>query len=263
MITVLGAGGFIGSHLVRYLRAEGVECWAPGRDEPVAGRPLGHVVYAIGLTADFRERPLDTIEAHVCRLLALVRAASFDSLLYLSSTRVYRGGEAPAREGDALRLSPADPEDIYALSKAAGEALVLSLGARGRVARLSNVYGRGQDQTFLSMLIDEARDKGRIVLRTAADSSKDYLAVDDAVRLLAGIAREGRHRLYNVASGVPVAHGDLAAAIARETSCEVRIEPGAPIVRFPRIDIDRIRAEFGFEPRGVLADVPDLLAAGR
>jgi nucleoside-diphosphate-sugar epimerase len=262
VITVLGGRGFIGSHLVRHLRAQGVECWAPERGEPVAGRALGHIIYAIGLTADFRERPLDTVEAHVCRLLDLVRTASFESILYLSSTRLYRRNEAPAREEDSLRLNPADPEDLYDLSKAVGEALVLSLGEKGRVARLSNVVGPGQDRTFLAMLIQEARATGRITLRTASESSKDYLAVEDAVALLARIALAGRHRLYNVASGVSVSHGEIAGAIARHFGGEVRVAPGAPTVAFPRIDIGRIVSEFGFSPRSVIADLPALLETG-
>src|SRR5919197_813364 len=65
-VTVLGASGFIGGHLAKHFRALGYECLTPGRNEPsLYETDLGDVIYAIGLTADFRQRPLDTIEAHV------------------------------------------------------------------------------------------------------------------------------------------------------------------------------------------------------
>jgi len=65
-VTVLGGSGFIGSHVARHLRRLGVACDTPARDdESIFSRPLGHVIYAIGLTADFRARPLETVEAHV------------------------------------------------------------------------------------------------------------------------------------------------------------------------------------------------------
>ncbi|HEX9931900.1 MAG TPA: NAD-dependent epimerase/dehydratase family protein [Allosphingosinicella sp.] len=262
MITVLGGGGFIGSHLVRHLDRLGLEWQAPRRDEPLAGRALGNVIYCIGLTADFRERPADAIEAHVCRLLDLVRSASFDSLLYLSSARLYLRSDPPAREEDELRVRPADPHDIYHLSKAAGEALTLSLGAKGRVARLSNVYGPGQDKTFLAMLLQEVRESGTIALQTAPESAKDYVSVEDVVDLLVKIALGGRHAIYNVASGVSVTNAELTAAIARHSGCEVRIRDGAPTVSFPAIDVERVRSEFGFSPRSVLDDLPALIASG-
>ena len=232
MITVFGAGGFIGSHLVRHLRDSGIEHRAPARDE-LPSAPLGHVIYCIGLTADFRTRPLDTVEAHVCRLLDVVRTCTFDSLLYLSSTRLLSGRQ-----------------DLYNLSKATGEALVLSIDG-GRVARLSNVYGPGQSPTFLTEIVEEAETRGSITLRTTLDSAKDYVSVDDAVRLLVQIALHGRERVYNVASGVNVTNEELTAAIARRTGCKVTVAPDAERIVFPPVDVAAIRAEFGFTPSSI------------
>src|SRR5688500_5975918 len=94
MITVLGASGFIGSRLVSQLAATGAEYQAVGRNEALPAGPLGHVIYCIGLTADFRSRPLNTVEAHVCKLLEVLRKCDFESLLYLSSTRLYNPGRS-------------------------------------------------------------------------------------------------------------------------------------------------------------------------
>jgi nucleoside-diphosphate-sugar epimerase len=261
VITVLGGGGFIGGHLVRHLERLGIEHQAPPRGEPIAGRELGKIVYCIGLTADFRQRPHDAIDAHVCELLEVVRGCSFESLLYLSSARVYLRSAAPAREDDALRFEPLDFEDLFNLSKAMGESIVLALGERGRVARPSNVYGPGQHRTFLAMLLEEAR-QGSILLQSALRSQKDYVHVADVVDLLAKIALGGRERIYNVASGVSVTSGALVEAIAQATGCSIGVLPDAPAVVFPRIDIERARSEFGFAPSFILDDLPSLIAAG-
>jgi len=156
LITILGASGFIGSHLVRHLRENGIEHQAPARHERLAGRNLGHIIYCIGLTGDFRDRPFDAVEAHVSKLVEIVRTAKFESILYLSSIRLYRGSERIARETDELRFNPSDFEDIYTLSKATGEAVVLALGPKGRVARISNVYGAEQRESFLGTIVQEA-----------------------------------------------------------------------------------------------------------
>ena len=135
--TILGASGFIGSHLVKFLRTKGFELLALRREESLRG-DLGHVIYCIGLTADFRTRPLDAMEAHVSRLVEVLRQNNFISLLYLSSTRVYQRLplDSMADETAIIPVDTNDPSDIYNLSKLAGESICLANpNPKVRVAR--------------------------------------------------------------------------------------------------------------------------------
>lgn len=261
MITVLGASGFIGSHLTRQLDALRIPWQAPARDESLRGRDLGRVIDCAGITADFRVRPYDTVEAHVSRVVDLVRHCSFDSFVYLSSTRLYKDHPtSPAREEDGIRVSPIGAGGLYNLSKVMGEAVVLTLGERGHVARLSNVYGEGSaEHNFLASIVTDALAKGAIVLETSLDSAKDYVSVTDVVELLPRIAGGGRQQIYNVASGASVTNGEIVAAIARITGCTVSVAPNAETWTYPEIDITRIRGEFGFEPSPLLRDLPALI----
>jgi nucleoside-diphosphate-sugar epimerase len=253
--TVLGASGVIGRHLVAHLRSAGETVYTPARnDSTVYERPLGHVIYAIGLTADFRQRPFDTVQAHVHVLADILQRADFSTLLYLSSTRVYAHASV-GREDDALSVNSRDPSDLYNLSKLMGESLCLHGGRTGvRVARLSNVVG-GDDagsDNFLPSLVRDAR-RGHIVLRTLPESAKDYIHIDDVVDLLPRIATDGRERIYNVASGVQTSHAQWLELLRAQTGCSVETVPDAPITRFAPIDITRIRSEFGFTPRSVFS----------
>jgi nucleoside-diphosphate-sugar epimerase len=261
--TILGAAGFIGARLVARLGARGIPVRTPTRAELAALEgELGHVVYAIGVTADFRQRPWDTIEAHVSLVSTLLQRIRCASFLYLSSTRVY-AHSASTREDVALAVQPADPDDLYNLSKLAGEAICLGQSTSTiRVARLSNVYGlEPASQNFLPSLIRGALRTRRMVLRSAPGSAKDYIAVDAAADRLIDIALAGRHRLYNVASGMNTRAGDIAAAIGRAAGASVEVEPGAPEVTLAPIDVARLGAEFRHAPSPLLADLPDLVAA--
>lgn len=255
MITILGASGFIGSHLARRLAALDVDHQAIGRADLVPRTPLGDVVYCIGLTADFRSRRLETVDAHVCTLLQILRDVQFDSLLYLSSTRVYAGA-ASTHEAAPLLVSPQQADDLYNISKALGEAMVLNCGRRTRVARISNVYGRSASDTFLGRILKQAARGHRIVFETALDSERDFISIDDVVDGLVDIATGGRERIYNLASGVNVAQAELADGLRALTGCAIEVAPSAPTVRFPPIDISRMQREFAFAP----GRLPDELA---
>nr|WP_295784522.1 NAD(P)-dependent oxidoreductase [Rhodoferax sp.] len=255
--TIFGASGSIGSRLVTTLKASGHDVLAPARGDPaVLTQVLGHVIYAIGVTADFRSRALDTVEAHVCALVPLLRSAQFDSFLYLSSTRVY-GGQQLGAEDVALALNPHDPSDLYNLSKLMGESMCLTSGRSGvRVARLSNVVGADDPDSsnFLPSLLRDAC-AGHIALRTDLASAKDYIHIDDVLHLLPRIATHGQRSMYNVASGQQVTHRQWVEHLVATTGCTVDILANAPVTHFAPVDVTRIRGEFGFEPRPVLSTI--------
>jgi len=258
--TVFGATGFIGRHLARRLIRRGHEVAVPTRSEiPHLPQKLGHVIYAIGLTSDFRTRPFDTITAHVTLLADLMQKYSFDSFLYLSSTRVYT--QEPTHENVVLSVNPYNRSDLYNLSKLTGEAICLNSGCpQVRVARLANVIGEAslQPDTFVGEIC-AAANSGEINLRSAIETRKDYIWIDDVTELLINIAIRGASRVYNVASGQQVSHQDLVAALARLTNCRVNVETNAPDLSFPAIDISRISQEFSFKPTSVLSRLSEIV----
>ena len=261
MITVLGSTGFIGSGLVAFLRKSGQECFTPERDLDLAGLPhLGHVINCIGLTADFRQRPMETVEAHVCKVLELLRKTRFDSFLYLSSTRVYNNADE-GEETAGLRVNPTDFSDLYNLSKLMGESVCLAVPDRNvRIARLSNVIGNDLGSgNFIFSLIRDAVDKDRIILGQPLDQAKDYIGIDDVLRLLFDIATKGKQRLYNIASGIPVSNREVVEKISAVTGCAVEAAGGQNGMNFPRISIRRIEEEFSFRPANVLDNLQGII----
>lgn len=241
--SVFGAGGYIGSHLVGHLKGMGYRVQAIGRDDNWRGRSLGHVFYCAGLTADFRTRPFDTMEAHAGLAAHILRDAEFDSFLYLSSTRIYRGA-ATTDEDTPIAVDPGDPDRLYDVSKLAGEAICHASGRKNvRVARLSNVVGGDTaSDNFLPSLLRDAMTTGHVHFRTAPESEKDYVWIGDAVAALEAIALRGSERCYNIASGRNIANWTIGDALRAATGCGVSYEPGAPTFRFPPIATKRLDA---------------------
>lgn len=265
LVTILGASGFVGRHLAAHARERGFAVLTPARgDGAVFERDLGHVIYCVGMTADFRRRPHDTIDAHIGLLNEVLRRSRFESLLYLSSTRVYQRADR-AEESALLAAQPSDPSDLYNLSKLMGESLCLSRPEpTTRAARLSNVYGIDPgSENFLPSILRDAVATGRVRLGLGRGSEKDYVAVEDVARALLTIALEGRERLYNVAAGENVSNGALLDAIAALTGAETSTAPDAPEIRFPPIDVARLAATMDWRPRRLLDDLPRLIDGSR
>lgn len=222
-------------------------------------RDLGHVVYSVGMTADFRSRPLDTIEAHVCLLKRVLDGATFDSLLYLSSTRIYESASG-TREQDPVPVNPVNPEHIFNASKLAGEAMCLACGHEGiQVARPSNVVGHDMSPSFLQSVISDAVHEGKVLLRTQLASSKDYILIGDLVWLIEAITLRGHSRIYNAASGANTTHREIIRVLQEETKCDVEVSDDAKLSVFPAIDISLAKAELGFHPQIMLAHLPKII----
>lgn len=263
--TVFGAAGFVGRALVMHLRARGWEVRESRRgDTSWRAADLGHVFYTIGLTADFRSRPFDTIDAHVSLLTDVLRHARFSSLVYLSSTRVY----ATALSTDETTPIPTysgNPDHLYNLSKLMGESACLGSGIPNvRVARLSNVFGADlASANFLTEVLREAVETGHVTLRTGLASSKDYVWVGDVVRALEAIAVRGMDPITNVAYGHNTTHQEIVDAIRREAGATISVADGAPKVTFPEIATRRLDDLCVGARLPLSAAIGDLIAAFR
>lgn len=214
LATVIGAQGFVGRRLTERLAADGADPWTPAKgDTGLFDRDLGVVYYCAGLTADYDQRPFDTVEAHASLVSRIIAAGRFERFVYLSSTRLYDGlPKAEVDEDEPLVFDPKDPRRVYDLSKALGENLAMARAAgRGRVARLANVYDWEDGAPgFLSEWLIRAREDRDLVLPSSPAVARDYIHLDDVVDALLAIAASDAPAVVNVASGELVTNGSIA-----------------------------------------------------
>jgi nucleoside-diphosphate-sugar epimerase len=248
MITVLGGSGFVGSAIIKHLKDVGESYWAPGKEEMFDHRELGDVIYCIGLTADFRSKPFETVEAHVCKLSSILSKWSFNSLTYLSSTRVYlKSDTTEVDENSRISVDISDADDLYNLTKLTGERLCLSSGKNVKIVRLSNVLGdNGKSENFISNIAGVIRSEKLLTLQTTLDSSKDYISVGSVAELVIKIAQYGRDNIYNVATGTNLTNEAILELFAEKLQFQYKIDQLAEKIIFPRISSTKIEQEFGF-----------------
>lgn len=281
-VLVTGAAGFIGSHLVGALVADGAAVRAFVRYDSRGSR--GHldlldpaVRDAIEIVAgDVRDGPsvdravsgCDTIfhlaalvaipysyvapEAYVAtniggsvNVLESARRAGVRCLVHTSTSEVYGSAEvAPITERH--RIQPRSP---YAASKAAADHLALSyhasFGTPVVVLRPFNTYGPRQSLRAVIPTIAAQLIRGGPVRLGSLWPTRDFTFVSDTVAgfMRAAAAPDAIGRTVQLGTGIEISVGDLAALLGDITGTVPELEEDPARVRPAASEVERLVAD--------------------
>ena len=281
--VVTGAAGFIGSHLAEALRSQGdevvaVDAFTDYYDPELKERN------AVGLDVlrlDLAEDALDlagvdgvfhlagqpgvraswggNFELYVRRnVLATQRVleaavAGGVRVVFASSSSIYGDAEAypTPEETEPRPISP------YGITKLACEHLVYAYRAEAVVLRYFTVYGpRQRPDMFFARMLAALAEGSEFTLYGDGSASRSFTYVDDAVGATIAAMERGSG-IYNVGGGSETTVREaieLAERISGRTLDVSRHEAQAGDVRRTRAEIERIRAELGWEARTPLEE---------
>ncbi|MGR5283225.1 SDR family oxidoreductase [Photobacterium damselae] len=220
--TVFGGRGFIGAEFVEELRSQGNNVFVPEREDPrIYEDDLGVVIYSAGY-GDCQKDPFNVLNANVTLLSTLLEKATFDKLVYISSTRVYMNQENSDEDEDLIICND-DNRRLFNLTKLTAEELCLKSGRNCLIIRPSNVYGLALNSTlFLPSIIKDAINISQVNMYVAPSYSKDYIYVNDLVKsVLLLLLKEGIPKIINVASGYNVTAKDIANVLKSEIETDI------------------------------------------
>lgn len=244
-VAVTGASGWIGRELVSCLVGRGHRVVTVGRSPEHGSVDLARETSLAALA-----RRIDGVDcvvhaaAHVHRPhesdaeRALFQAVNVDGtrrvvrtcedvgvarLVYVSTIAVHGFGDARPRRED----EPAIPSTEYGRTKLRGEQIALDSHLDVRIARLSTVFGRGDDANFKRLAT--ALRRGLFAITGRGTGLKSVIAVDDAAFALTRLAEidELANRTFHLAAPEPVSLEAICAAFARV--CGFREPPVVPL----------------------------------
>jgi nucleoside-diphosphate-sugar epimerase len=156
---------------------------------------------------------------------------------------------------------PANPSDLYGSTKASSEFLgqqyASTFGFEFRISRVYFCYGQGKlPSNFIRLYrlafgaLEGLED---LTMDSGADQKLDFTYIEDAARGTAMLyqAKDMKHNIYNIATGVPTNVGKVAELAQKYSSFQVKVElgPGELMQRAEALDITRAKEELGFEPQ--------------
>ncbi len=110
-------------------------------------------------------------------------------------------------------------------------------------------------QTCLSHLLSiKLIKENKITLHSSLESERDYIHIDDVVKLIPDIIHKGKENIYNIASGRNIKNKEIVDEISKMTGCEIEVEENSPIYSSPNISIDKIKSEFQFSASSIQYD---------
>lgn len=223
---VVGSTGFIGTELVKCLRAEG-KPYALLNRRKSAGEAaqqflledIEHIspdhspVFIISAAIPRRGAQVDELLLQAVNVelpRKLCAHFSRSKIVYASSVSVYAAPKSAAVDEGYPTL----PETAYGRSKLEGERLVLSR-PDACALRFSSVYGPGMHNgTFMPTIIRQALREQQITLHGSGTRLQNYLYVSDAARMLYAAGFSQSTGAFNAVDVCSYSNADVAAMIA-------------------------------------------------
>lgn len=281
--VVTGGNGFIGSALVKELRARGRMALVADLPECDIRDEYGwrfddeiDTIYHLAALADIVpsiENPAAYYETNVTgtfNMLEVARKHGCKKFVYAASASCYGMGTSiaqfwkPSFEGSKI-----DPQYPYALTKYLGEQLVMHwskvYGIPTISLRLFNVYGPGMRATnayggMFKVFLAQLANNKPITIVGDGSQMRDFVHVDDVVRAFILAAESNKTgKIYNVGSGNPVSVSTIADLLRAMARVYIPERPGEPHVTWA--DITNIKDGLGWEPHINIADGVSSLAA--
>jgi nucleoside-diphosphate-sugar epimerase len=264
-ILIIGAAGFVGSHLVKKINEIGqdeviaIKSSAGDVSDPATWKalPQADIVIHLASKTFVPDSWLEPVEFFQTNINGAINALEYcrlhhARLIYISSYLYGNPKELPITERAEVKAS-----NPYMQSKKMAEDMCSFYseyyGVAVTVVRPFNIYGPGQSNKFLiPSIVEQILETDSVKIRDLTPK-RDYLYIEDFIEaLIRVIAMPQKFEIYNIASGTSYSVQDLIDIVKNITQKSVSIHSEG--IRRPnevmdtRADISKAKVDLGWQP---------------
>ncbi len=221
-VAIVGSGGFIGSHLNKFLQSEGIQVLGvssadgtgivPGTGilpDDFSIVPETDVIVYLAQSPYYNMLPekfshlVNVNVLSAVKIAELAHRAKVRRFIYASTGNVYEPSFTPFSESSSLRR-----DDWYSLSKIHAEEL-LSLYKNDMdlvIIRIFGVYGPGQTDKLVPKLLNSVMQDKEIFIEKNPENPSDLgglkislCYIDDIVEIMSNMIKKGGPSIINIA----------------------------------------------------------------
>ncbi|MDC3141578.1 NAD-dependent epimerase/dehydratase family protein [Alphaproteobacteria bacterium] len=231
-VVVTGASGFIGNHLVKYLKNySNLKLYPVSKTkknsnyfylETFKELPKADIIFHLGQNSnrslvnkniDFVREALEDIE--------YIIAKKYKKIIFCSSSTVYGNkGYKPYTENDLIF-----EYDFYSSMKIKSEKRIIE--EKGCVLRLSNVIGINMSRnTVLMNIIQQLGTNNKLLIKNIKPI-RDFVAIEDVINAMVNLLNINITGFFNVGTGIGTSIKELAhlvLSISKENNREIVFE---------------------------------------
>lgn len=256
LIKATGQKGFIGSHLVSYLKTTGcdVDGFAGDLLNTQAVREFmerGEAQVLVHMAGTFNP-PTENLTAKnvttTANILSHLKQSAVRKIVYLSSAAVYgEPRDKYSRESDAP-----SPNTEYGSSKLQAEELIrkaaLRTGFQYVILRFPGVYGGKGGKGVIDQFISGIKLNGKIMIYGDGTQRRNFLHIDDACDAIGKAINYERNGVFNIASTEPMSLNSVVGELKHKYEFTVEHQPANNELKDIALDISLARQELGFKP---------------
>jgi nucleoside-diphosphate-sugar epimerase len=232
-VVIVGSGGFIGSHLNKFLQSEGIQVLGASSADgtgivPSTGIlpddfsivPETDLIVYLAQSPYYNMLPekfphlVNVNVLSAVKTAELAHRAKVRRFIYASTGNVYEPGFTPFSESSPLRR-----DDWYSLSKIHAEEM-LSLYKNDMdliIMRIFGVYGPGQTDKLVPKLLNSVMQDKEIFIEKNPENPSDLSGlkislcyIDDIVEIISNIIKKGGPSIINIAGNEPASLRQMA-----------------------------------------------------
>lgn len=190
-----------------------------------------HVIHLAAVTAlpDCESNPEEALSINVngtLNLLNFAKDRGISSFIFASTSAIYENNNSPLLE-ESLVTSPTL---MYSITKQMAEGLCNSYRENYKMnittLRFFNVFGPRQDihrtsPPLLNYLVREFSNNRKPILHSDGNQSRDYIHVDDVIRMVELCMERKPNDIFNVCTGTAVSVKEISETVKNALQSEI------------------------------------------